>query len=431
MKPFFLSFFLFCFIHTINAQSVTGIWKGTMLQDTPKRAINFEIALQEKEGKLTGYCYRLFIVNDSLIYNTIKVEARIADSILIVEDEKSVSKNYEENTRKIKVAYFFKLKQGLFNGETMNGEWTTNQYKGFRAVTGTVSVTREPDFVETQLYKRLEDKKLHKELKFEVKQTASSTAIATPPPVAADTVQTIAKVTADPQLNPTANKPSVTNTKPKETKIVAPPVVQVEKSATNEIVKQQTPPATKVETKPKPSPVTKEPPVVKQQPVAESKPAPVLVAKPVQEPEQQTVIIDKTAGTRVNNTSDKPILSPAPAILNTTITKRETELIQTVDLAEDSVVLALYDNGEIDGDTVSVFINNEQVIAKAGLKATAYKKTVFVKKGESVQLTLFAENLGSIPPNTGLLVIYSGEQRYQIHFTSTLSKSAVIVLRRQ
>jgi hypothetical protein len=442
MKPFFLSFFLFCFIHTINAQSVTGIWKGTMLQDTPKRAINFEIALQEKEGKLTGYCYRLFIVNDSLIYNTVKVEARIADSILIVEDEKSVSKNYEENTRKIKVAYFFKLKQGLFNGETMNGEWTTNQYKGFRAVTGTVSVTREPDFVETQLYKRLEDKKLHKELKFEVKQTASSTAIATPPPVVADTVQTIAKVTADPQLNPTVNKPIITTDKPKETKINQPPVLAQVAPTKDTVVKQQTPPiVTKVETKPTPVPakkptvvpLKKDPPVVKQPPVVETKPAVVAAPKPTaQETEKPQVKIDKTAGSQINTTTDKPVIAtPPPPIVNSTITKRETEVIQTVDLAEDSVVLSLYDNGEIDGDTVSVFINNEQVVTKAGLKASAYKKTVFVKKGESVQLTLFAENLGSIPPNTGLLVIYSGEQRYQIHFTSTLSKSAVIVLRRQ
>lgn len=443
MKPFLLFLLLLTFGQAAKSQNVTGVWKGTMVQDSPKRAINFEIALQEKDGKLSGYCYRLFIVNDSLIYNTVRVEARITDSILVVEDEKSVSKNYEENTRKIKVAYFFKLKQNTFNGQTMNGEWTTNQYKGFRAVTGTVSVTREPDFVETQLYKRLEDKKLHKELKFEVKQDASSTALVKPP-LPADTIQTIAKATTQPDVNPVVNKPSVTTEKPKETKITPPPVTAQVTPKTDTITKQQTTPVVKTN----PKPVAADKPVVttakKDPPVANPKPKPVVKTvttenKPpvtttvaVKDPEKPPVTVNKTAGEQVTAATDKPVIAAPPAaIVNPTITKRATEVIQTVDLAEDSVVLSLYDNGEIDGDTVSVFMNNEQVVSKAGLKASAYKKTIFVKRGESVQLTLFAENLGSVPPNTGLLVIYSGEQRYQVHFTSTLSKSAVIVLRRQ
>ena len=102
-----------------------------------------------------------------------------------------------------------------------------------------------------------------------------------------------------------------------------------------------------------------------------------------------------------------------------------------MELTGDSITLSLYDNGEIDGDTVSVFVNNELVVSKVGLKATAYKKTIPIQPGEIIQLTLFAENLGSIPPNTGLLVVTTNNERYQVHFSSTLNKNSSVVLRRK
>ena len=110
--------------------------------------------------------------------------------------------------------------------------------------------------------------------------------------------------------------------------------------------------------------------------------------------------------------------------------KRASDLIQTVSVFEDSITVALYDNGEIDGDTVSVFVNEKLLLNKVGLGAKAQKFTIYVPVGQMVQVSLFAETLGTIPPNTGLMVVYSGEQRYQVFFTSTLEKSASILFRR-
>ncbi|MBK8301435.1 MAG: hypothetical protein IPK90_13585 [Chitinophagaceae bacterium] len=47
----------------------------------------------------------------------------------------------------------------------------------------------------------------------------------------------------------------------------------------------------------------------------------------------------------------------------------------------DSLELSLYDNGEIDGDTVSVFMNGEEIMAKQGLKGSAIKKTIYIIPG--------------------------------------------------
>ena len=145
------------------------------------------------------------------------------------------------------------------------------------------------------------------------------------------------------------------------------------------------------------------------------------------------IAINKVGQEKDSSTTGKPLVQalPPPVINNPVLTKRALEIIQALEISEDSVVFTLYDNGEIDGDTVSVFMNNELVVAKVGLKAQAYKQTIYIKPGEIIQLTLFAENLGSIPPNTGLLVIYTNNERYQINFSSTLNKSSSILLRRK
>lgn len=96
-------------------------------------------------------------------------------------------------------------------------------------------------------------------------------------------------------------------------------------------------------------------------------------------------------------------------------------------------MLSLYDNGTIDGDTVSVVLNGKVIIAKKGLTANAIRTAVYITPdlGDSLQLVMYAENLGSIPPNTGLLVIQDGDQRNEIRFAGDMQKSSAVILRRK
>ena len=115
-----------------------------------------------------------------------------------------------------------------------------------------------------------------------------------------------------------------------------------------------------------------------------------------------------------------------------TIGGRKSEFAQVVNFKSDSLELALYDNGEIDGDTVSVFMNGEVLMSKQGLKASAIKKTIYITRdNEDFTLVLFAENLGKYPPNTGLLVVHDGEDVYNLRFSSDFQKSSGIVFRRK
>ena len=105
---------------------------------------------------------------------------------------------------------------------------------------------------------------------------------------------------------------------------------------------------------------------------------------------------------------------------------------QIVTFKSDSLELSLYDNGEIDGDTVSVLLNGTILLAKQGLKASAIKKTIYIQRGdEEVNLVLYAENLGKYPPNTGLLVVHDGDDVYQLRFSADLQQNAAVVFRRK
>jgi len=114
------------------------------------------------------------------------------------------------------------------------------------------------------------------------------------------------------------------------------------------------------------------------------------------------------------------------------VEQRKTVVPQVVEFKSDSLELKLYDNGEIDGDTVSILLNGEILLTKQGLKASAIKKTIYIQPGSNeITLVLYAENLGKYPPNTGLLVVHDGEDVYQVRFSADLQQNAAVIFRRK
>ena len=129
-----------------------------------------------------------------------------------------------------------------------------------------------------------------------------------------------------------------------------------------------------------------------------------------------------------------PVAIVAPSVVHgaAEIEKRVTKSDQSFYFESDSLLLTLYDNGEVDGDTVTVLMNGNVIFSKAGLTTIANSKTIYITPDmDSVKLVMYAENLGSIPPNTGLLIVNDGEKRYEVRFTADLKTNAAIVLRRK
>lgn len=113
--------------------------------------------------------------------------------------------------------------------------------------------------------------------------------------------------------------------------------------------------------------------------------------------------------------------------------ERKIEKISEVFFSSDSLVLNIYDNGTIDGDTVSINLNGRTLAEKVGLTARAVRITIpsVIRQEDSLLLVMHAESLGLIPPNTGLIIIEDGATRHEIRFSGDFQKSSAIVFKRK
>ena len=107
---------------------------------------------------------------------------------------------------------------------------------------------------------------------------------------------------------------------------------------------------------------------------------------------------------------------------------RNLDIQQILSVKDTVINISLYDNAENDGDTVSVFINNKPFITRQRISNKPIKFAIpFTNKNEAVELIFQAENLGEIPPNTGVMIVEADGRRYEIRVRSDFEKHAVII----
>lgn len=109
------------------------------------------------------------------------------------------------------------------------------------------------------------------------------------------------------------------------------------------------------------------------------------------------------------------------------IAKSAFQEIPEIAVDTGQVRLDFYDNGEIDGDSITVLVNKKMVLQHQ--KLTAQPITTYLQVTASTtffEVEMVAENLGSIPPNTAVLIITAGVKRYQLFLASSPTKSAFV-----
>ncbi len=111
------------------------------------------------------------------------------------------------------------------------------------------------------------------------------------------------------------------------------------------------------------------------------------------------------------------------------IQKREKEVVQNIIVDTSQIKIELYDNAEIDDDTVSVFLNNTLLLHKKRLTDKALVLNITAFPNTDYELMMYAENLGRIPPNTSLMVITAGKKRYEMRISANEQKNAVVRFR--
>lgn len=115
-----------------------------------------------------------------------------------------------------------------------------------------------------------------------------------------------------------------------------------------------------------------------------------------------------------------------------TLEKRTNIIAEQIEVSSDSLRISFYDNGDIDGDSISVLLNNRPILTHQGLTAEALN--IYVKLDSTVavnEITMYAENLGKYPPNTALMVVNDGTKRHEIYLSSSLTNNATVRLLRK
>lgn len=106
---------------------------------------------------------------------------------------------------------------------------------------------------------------------------------------------------------------------------------------------------------------------------------------------------------------------------------RTKQLIKTVEVEATSFRVDLYDNGQIDGDTISVFYNGKLMVSRQRLSTNPISIQVTMDPNrEDNELVMYAENLGTIPPNTALMVVTVAGKRYEVNISSSEQTSGTV-----
>jgi hypothetical protein len=278
---------------------ITGLWKGTIYNDTTRQYYRYEIGISEDKGKLTGFSYTWYNDSDKHYFAIKKLKIKRTEGKIIIEDVDVIAHNYPEKPPKgVRRLHILTL-QIQDSILILSGPFSTNQTKTYAPVTGMVELQHKNDFrKQSDLIPHLEELGMIDQLTFVAKQDE------------------LAKQEEDKILSKTAAPVSS---------------VPVAKKEINE------PTAKKME--------------------------------------QKNIVVNTPK-------------IPATAVVSTTkaaaaadVLARKNVLQETMFFKTDSLVLTLYDNGEVDGDTVSVLMNGTIIMAKQGLSTTAIRKTIQIPAG--------------------------------------------------
>ena len=142
------------------------------------------------------------------------------------------------------------------------------------------------------------------------------------------------------------------------------------------------------------------------------------------EVKQSTATVSKRMDTPAVSKPVKKIFPPPPPVLR----MRENALEKRILTDAGEIRIDLYDNGEIDGDTVSIYHNNVLLRSRARLTQNPITLRIAINAEQPHhELIMVAENLGSIPPNTSLMVVNVGNNRYEVRISSNEQKNAKVV----
>jgi hypothetical protein len=491
-----------------ESKDISGVWTGSLYNDTTKQFIHYELAISDFNGKLSGYSHTTFVIDGIKNIGVKEVKIKNKKGLVAVEDEKLIDNNYTAPPAKGVRTFINLILSENDRAEVLSGPWHTNRTREYNSLTGTAFLEKKKKINETAIIPKLQQLGLSDKLSFliptinereltavnnkplkekivknsspaemaavnkkETETIIPDTTITNPEiriivikdkkedaerGVANNKPSSGNKDVADSQasvvkreeikLNTSSkqnkNEPGIVaeqNQKKTDGKDIVKSKVDIEKAQTDKSVlaKKNLDEFWKEVHAEKPNITDRRKNEVDKNIAVNKGVASSVTDKKVAQEENPVTLIEKKQPTAaiinpkenvLSKSLSKKIIPPAAEI-----SSREIETIRTVEIIQDSLVFSLYDNGTVDGDTVSVLLNGVVIMPRIGLLEKAFNKTIYLtpEMGDSINIIMYAENLGSIAPNTGLLVVRDGSINYEIRFSGDLKKNSAIILKRK
>ncbi|GAO45057.1 hypothetical protein [Flavihumibacter petaseus] len=132
-------------------------------------------------------------------------------------------------------------------------------------------------------------------------------------------------------------------------------------------------------------------------------------------------------------TAPATVAAAAPKTPNLTKFSTRKNVLQTViPITAKTIELRFYDNAQVDGDSIALFLNGKLLLEHILLTEQPYTVKLDASElGADNELVMVAENLGSIPPNTSFMVAIVGDKRYEARLFANENSSALIRIIRE
>jgi hypothetical protein len=143
MKKILLLLAVLCTYSIAFSQDITGLWKGTLLNDSTSESLKYEVVILKAKGRYSGYSHTSFLINGQTYYGVKKLKVSVArDGKIVMQDAELLENNYpvqiNKNVRQLNVLDFY------MDGSqaSLNGPFVTNRTKEFSELTGKIMMTR-------------------------------------------------------------------------------------------------------------------------------------------------------------------------------------------------------------------------------------------------------------------------------------------------
>jgi hypothetical protein len=152
-----------------------------------------------------------------------------------------------------------------------------------------------------------------------------------------------------------------------------------------------------------------------------------VAVNPISEQFADEVVIENETIPATPNSQNT--IKNQPINLPWVLVGRENKLVRKIITNSKNISIDLFDNGTIDNDTIIVFDNKQLLVNKKRLSYKAIHLDFnFTENLREHEVIIVAHNMGTVPPNTALLLFKDGKNRQEYFITSTNKINAKLLI---